>query len=149
MRHLIIFTVLLLSCPGRAQIGGIAVYDFLNLPNSAAVAAMGGHHMALRGDDLTLAARNPSLLSEDLHGHVALSHAFLPAGINNSYLAYGHHREELNTTFQAGLQYFGYGNDLVRRDVTGLDMGTFSASDFAVTLGVAHEIEDRLAVGST
>lgn len=143
------FLVVYMLCLGvaHAQIGGIAAYEFLNLPNSATVAALGGHQVSVMNDDLSLAARNPGLLNREMSGHLVLSHAFLPAGINNSYLAYAHHREDLKTTFQAGLQYVGYGSDLVRRDATGQDLGTFSASDFALTVGAARQIEDRLSVG--
>lgn len=132
----------------RAQLGGIATYEFLNLPNSATLAAMGGHHIALQDDDLSLAARNPALLNSSMDRRLAISHAFHPAGISNSYLAFGHHRPELSTTFQAGLQYVSYGDDLVRRDVTGQDMGTFGANEFAFTLGAAHRIQNRLTVGT-
>lgn len=131
-----------------AQVGGISAYEFLNLPNSATVAALGGHHIALRDDDLSLAARNPSLLNASMNRRLAISHAFHPAGISNSYLAYGYHREDWKTTFQAGLQYVSYGDDLVRRDVTGQALGTFSANDYALTIGAARSIEDRLSVGA-
>ncbi|MCP9234989.1 type IX secretion system protein PorQ [Lewinella sp. JB7] len=148
MRSVALLVLLVISLPALAQIGGISAYEFLNLPNSATVAAMGGHHMAHMDDDLTLAARNPSLLNEAMDSRIVLSHAFLPAGINNSYLAYARHREDLRTTFQAGLQYVGYGNDLIRRDPTGQDLGTFSAADFALTVGAARQIEERLSVGA-
>lgn len=147
MRLSVLIVLFLASLSAAAQIGGISAYEFLNLPNSATVAAMGGHQISLMDDDITLAARNPSLLNARMHGQLSLSHAFLPAGINNSYLAYARHREDLNMTFQAGLQYVGYGGDLVRRDPTGQDLGTFSASDYAFTLGAARQIEERLSVG--
>ncbi|PPK88611.1 hypothetical protein CLV84_1580 [Neolewinella xylanilytica] len=139
---LVLFTATL-TC----QVGGISAYEFLNLPTSAAVAGLGGHHISVRNDDLTLAARNPALLNRDMHGQVALSHAFVPAGIHNSYLAYGRYLDDPKLTLQGGLQYVGYGSDLVRRDVTGQAIGTFSAGDFALTLGAAREIEERLSVG--
>ncbi|WP_116106709.1 type IX secretion system protein PorQ [Lewinella sp. IMCC34191] len=148
MRRLLSWTFALLFCFNlSAQVGGISAYEFLNLPNSATVAGLGVHHISVRNDDLSLAARNPSLLNREMHGQVVLSHGFVPAGIHNSYLAYARHRDDLNLTLQAGLQYVGYGSDLVRRDVTGQAMGTFSASDFAVTVGAAREIEERLSVG--
>jgi hypothetical protein len=78
----------------------------------------------------------------------ALSHAFHPAGISNSALAYATYREALKTTFQAGLQFASYGDDLIRRDNTGLAMGTFSASDVAVTVGAARQLDNRLSVGA-
>ena len=141
--------VLVLACYGAvAQIGGISAYEFLNAPNSATVAALGGHHMALMDDDVTLAYRNPSLLNPTMHGRAALSHAFLPAGINNSYLGYARYREDLQTTFQAGLQYINYGGDLVRRDVTGQVLGDFSASEFALSVGAARQVAERLSVGA-
>ena len=143
-----VFVVLLFSSGLMAQLGGISAYEFLNAPNSATVAAMGGHHIARMDDDVTLAARNPSLLNESMHGKLALSHAFLPSGIHNSYLGYARHREDLATIFQAGLQYINYGGDLVRRDPTGQNLGTFNASEFALTVGAAREVADRLSVGA-
>lgn len=131
-----------------AQVGGISTYEFLNLPNSATVAAMGGHHIALQDDDLSLAARNPALLNPLMHQRLAISHAFHPVGISNSYLAYGLYRPDLKMTFQAGLQYTGYGNDLVRRDATGQNLGTFGANDYAFTIGASRTFEGRLTVGA-
>lgn len=148
MRNLLFLLFLSFSSVTFAQVGGISVYEFLNLPNSATVAAMGGHHIALMDDDLSLAARNPSLLNPSMHQRFALSHAFHPAGISNSYLGYGHHQEKLGLTFQGGLQYTSYGSDLVRRDNTGQDLGTFSASDFALTVGAARQFDGRLSVGA-
>ncbi len=145
------YLTLLCCCSGFlvfAQVGGTSVYDFLNLPNSATVAALGGHHIAVMDDDLGLAARNPSLLNPLMDKKLAISHAFNPAGISNSYLAFGRHRDDLNLTFHAGLQYTNYGGDLVRRDNTGAAQGTFTAADVALTVGAARRIEDRLSVGA-
>ena len=128
--------------------GGTAAYQFLNLPTSAAAAALGGHHIAVMDDDLSLAARNPALLNARMHRRAALSHGFVPAGISNSYLGYALHRPELKMTFQAALQYTGYGSDLVRRDNTGADQGTFSAGDAALILGASRTIEGRINVGA-
>ncbi|MBC6995570.1 type IX secretion system protein PorQ [Neolewinella lacunae] len=148
MRILSFFLWLCLTAPLTAQVGGISAYEFLNLPNSATIAAMGGHHIALMDDDLSLALRNPSLLNHRMDRRAALSHAFHPAGISNSSLAYGHYRESIKTTFQVGLQYVDYGGDLVRRDNTGTVQGSFSASDYALTIGAGHQIEDRLSLGA-
>ena len=147
-----LFSTLLFSiilCTGvSAQIGGISTYEFLNLPNSATVAAMGGHHIALLDDDLSLALRNPALLNPLMHGTAALSHAFHPVGISNSSLAYAYTEAASKLTFQAGLQYVNYGGDLIRRDVTGQAQGTFSANDYALTLGAARQFDRRLSVGA-
>lgn len=148
MRNLLTTLLFAATATLAAQVGGISVYEFLNLPNSATVAAMGGHHIALMDDDLSLALRNPSLLNPAMDKRAALSHAFHPAGISNSSLAYGTYREDLKMTFQAGLQYVSYGSDLTRRDNTGQALGTFSASDYALTIGAARQFENRLSVGA-
>lgn len=149
MRNYLLATLYcLFSATLFGQVGGIAAYEFLNLPNSATIAGMGGHHIALMDDDLSLATRNPSLLNPLMDKRFSLSHAFHPAGISNSSLAFASYREELKTTFQAGLQYASYGDDLVRRDNTGLAMGTFSASDVAFTVGAARQLDNRLSVGA-
>lgn len=148
MRNYLLTLTLLSSLGLSAQVGGISAYEFLNLPNSATVAAMGGHHIALMDDDLSLAARNPSLLNPLMHQRFSLSHAFHPAGISNSSLAFGHYREAAKLTFQGALQFTSYGNDLVRRDNTGQDLGTFSASDYALTVGAARQFEGRLSLGA-
>lgn len=142
------FFILFFAPALRAQIGGVSAYEFLNLPNSATVAGLGGHHIALMDDDLSLALRNPGLLNPLMDKRFALSHAFHPAGISNSSLAYGTYLEDLKATFQAGLQYANYGGDLVRRDNTGQNLGTFSANEFAVTVGAARQFEKRLSVGA-
>lgn len=149
MRNSLTFLLaLLLGTCGHAQIGGISTYEFLNLPNSATVAAMGGHHIALMDDDLSLALRNPSLLNPLMNRKAALSHAFHPAGISNSSLAYGYLHDQTGITFQGGLQYANYGGDLIRRDNTGQAQGSFSASDFAVTVGAGRQFDERLSVGA-
>lgn len=146
-RLLLALGLLLCTRVLAAQVGGIAAYEFLNLPNSATVAALGGHHIAVQDDDLSLATRNPALLNDAMHRRVALSHAFHPAGITNSSLFYGHHLAGPELTLQAGLQYASYGDDLVRRDATGQAQGTFSASDFALTAGAARTFDGRLTLG--
>ena len=137
----------LLGTSALAQIGGISAYEFLNLPNSATVAAMGGHHIALLDDDLSLAWRNPALLNPTMHRRAALSHAFFVDGISNSSLSYGHYLDKSKLTVQGGLQYTSYGGDLIRRDNTGQAQGTFSANDYALTVGAARQFDDRLSLG--
>lgn len=144
------FVLLFVLLPGGifAQVGGISAYEFLNLPNSATVAGLGGHHIALMDDDVSLALRNPALLNERMDRKFALSHAFHPAGISNSSLAFSMHRPARKATFLAGLQYANYGGELTRRDNTGQIQGTFSAADYVLTVGAARQIDERLSLGA-
>jgi len=47
-----------------AQIGGAAVYDFLNLSNSSRVTAMGSDFLCIYDGDISLALSNPSLIND-------------------------------------------------------------------------------------
>ncbi len=126
--------------------GGRTVYDFLHLPPSARVAALGGHLLAAVDDDVTLAARNPALLNPAQHGVAAVSHAFHVGDINATYLGYGRYLEGPRLSAHVALQYVGYG-DLTRRDVTGTALGTFTANDYALTVGASRQVEERLTLG--
>ena len=64
---------LLISNTTSAQIGGESTYEFLNLPNSARIASMGGEYLAIYDNDITLSLANPSLINEKMHNNLGFS----------------------------------------------------------------------------
>ena len=56
-----------------AQIGGDNVYEFLNMPASARVAALGDNFLASKDNDITLTLTNPSLITRNMDNHLSLS----------------------------------------------------------------------------
>ena len=142
---LLISVTLSWSC--FAQLGGNHTFEFLNLTASARVAALGGNLITVRDDDAGLAYHNPAALNSEMHHQLAFSHAFHLAGINHGYASYAHHSTPWNMTFHGGIQYSSYG-DFVERDVFGNDLGTFKAAEYALTLGAARTVYDRLALGA-
>jgi hypothetical protein len=72
---IILFTLAFFS--GKAQIGGETTYQFLELTNSARIAALGGTQVALADtSDLNLPFHNPALL------HAGMSNRFLVNYVN-------------------------------------------------------------------
>ena len=47
-----------------AQIGGQSTYEFLNLTNSARLAALGGEFVSVTDNDISLMMCNPSLIND-------------------------------------------------------------------------------------
>ena len=62
------------SIAAFAQIGGSNTYEFLNVPVSGRVGALGGSVIAVNDNDPTLAMANPSLLNPHMSGMVTLSY---------------------------------------------------------------------------
>ncbi len=146
MKLRLLSIVLLLSSGLSAQVGGLFTYEFLNFAPSARVSALGGTHIAVADDDVNLAANNPSLLNPMMHEQLAFSHAFHPAGINYGYAVGGWYREAWKTTLQAGIRYVNYGEfDLT--NALGQVEGDFKAAEYAITLGAARPIAERLTAG--
>ena len=98
-------------------------------------------------DDLNLGLANPALLNESIHKQIALSHSFHLAKTNHGYGAYGYHHEPWDISFHGGIQYMNYG-EFVLADEFGNAQGTFKAKDFAINLGAATQVYDRVRAGA-
>ncbi|MEN0047276.1 MAG: type IX secretion system protein PorQ [Bacteroidota bacterium] len=130
-----------------AQIGGNNIYEFLMLPPSARVTALGDHLITVRDADVTLAYQNPAVLNPLMHQNLSFNHSFHLADISFGYLGYGHHHQKWDMTFHGGLQYMNYG-EFDATDVFGNINGTFKASEYAFTLGAGKQLYEKLSVGA-
>lgn len=131
-----------------AQVGGNNTYEFLNLPISARVSALGGNLLSTRDNDLNVAIVNPSLLTDSMDNNIAFSYVNYFADVNYGYFAYAKKFRKLGN-FSAGIQYLDYG-DFVRTDPTGMVTGNFIAKDMSLNIGYARSILDsNLYVGAT
>lgn len=147
LRILLLLALHLVAAAAAAQIGGSNIYEFLNLSPSARVSALGGNLITVRDDDVNLALANPALLNSGVHQQLAFSHNFHLAGIQHGYAAYGHHAEALSTTFHGGVQYVQYG-EFQRKNELGEDEGTFRAAEYALNVGAARQVYERMTVGA-
>ena len=143
----LLFLLVFLPNNGTTQInGGNNVYEFLNLSPSARITALGGHHIAVRDDDVAMGFVNPGVLTDRVHGQFSFNHSFLFDGIQNGYFGYGHHVANVGT-FHGGVQYVNYG-EITRTDQFQQELGTFQPRELALTLGGSREIYERLSIGA-
>jgi hypothetical protein len=138
---------LALSSTLSAQIGGLTVFQFLNHGSSPRSIALGNGQIALRGDDLALAAQNPAMLNEKMNNGVTFNHEFLLAGVSDGYFAAAHYFEKQQVTLQFGIQYVNYG-EFKGVDEYGNVTGTFTAGDYAIGIGGGYKVNERLSVGA-
>lgn len=124
---------------------GTNAYQFLNVPVSSHVYAMGGHNISIIDDDINLVEQNPSLLGKEFDHQVGLNYMRYIGGTNFMGGRYGQGIGE-HGAFGVGIQYYGYGK-MDAADASGVITGSFNASDLAVTLTYSHDINDRLRGG--
>ncbi len=132
--------------PVCAQIGGTYTYAFLNQPNSARVAALGGKSIAIPDPDLNLPFHNPSLLSADMSNQLVLNYVGYFADIKYGYASYARSFDSIGN-FAIGMHYVNYGQ-FPYADVDGTRNGsTFTASEYALNLMYSRSIDSFLTVG--
>lgn len=141
------FANALLAISSWAQIGGNNVYEFLNFPSSARLAALGDHLISIKDADVSLAFANPALLNVQMHQQLSFNHSFLLDGIQHGYAGYGHHLSKADISLHLGFQYVSYGN-FTSADEFGNILGEFRATENAFVLGVGKTLNDRLSLGA-
>src|SRR5690606_708104 len=111
-----LFFLLSVSSLSFAQIGGDGVFKFLNLPNSASIAALGGTFPVSTENDISSNYQNPSLISNDNNSSIALNYSNYISDINFGSLQYNFIIKKAN--FSTTLLYVNYGN-FEEADATG------------------------------
>lgn len=132
----------------NAQLGGQTSFNVLDIPSSARIAALGGNNIAVQDADVNLGFYNPALLNKEMERQIALSYLrwFNKADINIGYVGYAHHFDSCKTTVSGAFQFVDYG-EFRRTDDAGVDLGSFSAGEYAVQLGAARPIDSLFTVG--
>jgi len=126
---------------------GRGVYQFLDLPVSSRLAAMGGTNVSLRDNDLNFAFQNPALLTDETHNVLGLNMANYLADIQFGSMVYGRNFGKKN--FLAfGIQYVDYGTFKETTELNQI-IGEFTAKDFAISLIYARPLTRKVSVGAT
>ncbi len=129
-----------------SQIGGTSTYSFLELTNSARLAALGGKNISNPDKDLNFVYDNPSLLDTTMSKHLVINYVNYYAGINYGYVSYARNIKNVGI-FASGLNYINYGK-FVKADETGKITGEFSAFELALNLFWSKTLIDSvLSVG--
>lgn len=118
----------------RAQIGGEYTYQFLELTNSARIAALGGVQVALSDpDDLNMPFYNPALLHQNMNNILLVNYTSYMADVNYGYASYSP-RIKLPGNFAAGMQYINYGDFKEATETGELTGNFFKAAEYALNV---------------
>jgi hypothetical protein len=128
------------------QPGGKA-FQFLEITNSARVAALGGDVVASHDNDPELAYHNPSLLSLDMHHHMTLNYVNYFAGANFGYASVAARLDSLSS-LACGIHYLYYGT-FQGADESGIKTGNFRAADYSVNVMYSRKLDSLFTLGFT
>lgn len=129
----------------QAQQAGEYTYDFLNLTNSARVAALGGNQVGMTVNNLNLVFHNPAALNSNLHQHATFNFVPYISDIRYGYAGYARHFNTIGT-FSLGVHNVNYG-DFDLADEDGNINGSFSAAEYAIHLAYGKALSPRLNAG--
>ena len=143
-RHLTAALFAILALPIEAQ-ESRTVYNFLRLPVSAHVAALGGDNTTLVEDDATLIFHNPALINNVTDRTLNLNFMTYMEGSTTASASFVKAAGELGTWGVTG-QYMNYGT-MKETTATGQQTGEFSAKDIAVGGSFAYSLSERFTGG--
>lgn len=129
-----------------AQKGGTQGFSFLNLPNSARVAALGYNFVAIDDNDLSIGLNNPSLINSNMHNDISLNFVDNYADISYGFASYSRTFDRLGS-FAGTIQYIDYGT-FIRTDETGEENGEFSGNEFAPVIGWGRRLDSSFSIGA-
>lgn len=122
-------------------------YNFLRLPVSAHVAAVGGDNITLTDDDATLIFHNPALINGVSDKSINLNYMTYMEGAKTASAAFVKGAGDRATWGVTG-QYMDYGT-LKQTNEYNEDLGTFTARDWALGGTFAYALTNTLSGGIT
>jgi hypothetical protein len=121
------FTIL----AAKAQIGGESTYQFLELTNSARIAALGGNQIAiLDSTDLNLPYHNPASLHKSMEDKVLVNYVNYLGDINYGYASFAKSIDSIGN-FALGMHYINYGKFQEATEFGELTGNNFKAAEYA------------------
>ena len=109
-----VLLILMYVCGGGeyytfAQLGGSRAFEYLNLPNSARLSALGGVNLTSGWNDPGQVITNPALLNDEMRNQLVISWLGYFADISNTSLTYAVNTGKCGV-WGAHLSYLTYGN---------------------------------------
>ena len=131
-----------------AQVGGENTYEFLELTNSARIAALGGSQTAiLDTTDLNLPYNNPALLHKSMEKKVLVNYVNYLSDINYGYASYAKSFDSIGN-FAIGMHYINYGDFQEATETGELTGNQFKAAEYALSIIYSNQYK-RLKYGAT
>lgn len=116
-------------------------YNFLNIPTSSHVFALGGNNIAIIDDDVTLADQNPALIGPELEKQIAVNYMYYMSSGNFAGVRFGNGAGE-HSAWAIGMRYLNYGK-FDGYDEFGSSTGQFTPSDLVFEGTYSRDITDR------
>lgn len=135
----IFFAIFLMSTVSFGQVGGRAIYQFLDLGTSPRQAALGGKLITIYDSDVNQAMFNPATINEQMDNHLSLNYGSLYGEVTYGTASYAYTFDRRTQTFHAGVNYVNYGN-FDGYDENGVETASFTGSEIAVSAGYAYNI---------
>jgi len=126
---------------------GTGVYQFLDLPVSSRLAALGSINVSLHDNDINFAFQNPALLTSETNNVIGLNMANYLADIKFGSAVYGRNFGDKNY-FALGIQYIDYGTFQQTTELNQIT-GEFTAKDMAMYIMYARPLTKKITVGAT
>lgn len=136
-----LFVLLCEVCLGQ----GNSAFQFLRLPVSARVAALGGENISVLSDDPSLAFQNPALLSGVSERQLAFGCMTYMQGTTLASASYNL-RPGSRSALAFGGRYLGFG-DMAQTATDGEILGEFGAKDMALTAVYNYDLSDTWSGG--
>jgi hypothetical protein len=136
-------------CPAISQtLGGNSAYNFLKLPNTPQLSALGGVNISNMSNDAGMAFNNPSLLREEMQQQLHVSFNNMYAGIKNYHSYFAYRYEKWQTNFGAGVHFLDYGT-IAQTDAAGNVSGSFHPNDYVAVLAASRKYAEKWYYGVT
>lgn len=129
-------------------LGGQTVFNFVQLPNTANLSALGGVNISSPNNQIGNSFQNPALLNNSHNGEVDCSFNSYVAGVKNISANYGFMWEKKDIMLSAGVLYINYGN-ITQTDASGNVLGNFRVQDALLQMQASKQFTDFWRAGIT
>lgn len=138
---------------------GTSVFNFLSLPYSARLNALGGDNVAIQDGELAMSLMNPALLNNATDKVLQLNYAYWMQGTMFGSVLYGHNfgrgkwekqpegEPDKPNYFAVGIHYLDYGRMPYANEEGGLMGNTFTAKDILINVMYARQLGPMFSVG--
>lgn len=127
-------------------LGGNAVFNFLNQPNTAQLAALGSINVSSISNDVGMSFANPALLRDSMHQQLSSSFYSFAEGVKQYNLQTAFHVNNIHSNLSFGVQFLDYGM-LTQTDASGNILGNFRPSDYVVQLMYSKQYKEKWWLG--
>jgi hypothetical protein len=123
-------------------LGGNAIFNFLNQPNTAQLAALGSVNISSISNDVGMAFSNPALLRDSMHQQISSSFYSFAEGVKQYGMQTAFHLSSIRSNLGIGVQYLDYGS-ITETEASGNILGNFRPSDYVVQLMFSKSYKEK------